>query len=125
MTWTKLSDDFTDRGDLADIAFSDRWHYLALIQACSRSGRLNGHLRRVDALRCSDHPEPSAALDALAHAGLVDLRDGTVVVLQIADHVPPPSVREKSTLRVQRHRRHSTGDHSACSPRYCPEAPSE
>ena len=123
MTWTRLSDDFTERADLADLSHADRWHYLALIQLCSRSGRLNGHLRRVDALRCSDHPEPAAALDRLAAAGLIEPRGTTVVVVQIGDHIPPPSAVAKSTLRVQRHRLHAIGDHSLCLRSHCPDAP--
>ena len=47
-SWTRLSDDWTDRAELARLSFEDRWHYLALIQMCSRGGHVTGVLRVVD-----------------------------------------------------------------------------
>ena len=37
VTWTKLDDLWCERRELAAINFADRWHYLAMIQFCSRA----------------------------------------------------------------------------------------
>ena len=122
MSWTKLSDDFADRADLAGLDFADRWHYLAMIQLCSRGGHLSGELRAVDARRASDHPDPEAAIDRLAAVGLLDTVGSSVRVVQIDEHIPPPSVRQKAEadkLRKRRQRAHHAGDHSLCIPEHC------
>lgn len=118
MSWTRLDDGWTDRAALADLSFEDRWHYLALIQHCSRTNKLDGVVRRIDALRCSDHPNPASAMANLDAAGLVTSAAGDgFVVIAIEEHVPPPSVRrntEQSKLRMRRKRAHDSGDHSQC-----------
>lgn len=122
MSWTKLSDDWTDRADLAGLSFEDRWHYLAMIQLCSRSGRVDGLLRVVDARRCSDHPDPAGAITRLAAAGKLEVIKEGVRLVEIEDHVPPPSVRNKAEqdkLRKRRQRAHHAGDHSQCLAANC------
>lgn len=125
MSWTRLDDTWTDSTVLADLDFADRWHYLAMIQFCSRTGKVDGQLRVIDARRCSDHPEPDQAVRNLADAELVTIGPHTVTVNHIADHVPPPSVREnaeRSKIRMQRMRKHRAGDHSECLPDKCEQA---
>lgn len=126
MSWTKLSDDFVDRADLAELDFADRWHYLAMIQLCSRGGHLTGDLRMVDARRASDHPDPTAAIARLVSVGLLETSGASVRVVQIDQHIPPPSVRQKAEadkLRKRRQRAHQAGDHALCIPDHCPSAP--
>ena len=124
MTWTRLDDSWTDSPILADLPIPARWHYLAMIQFCSRAGHFDGVMRKVDAVRCSDVDNPKAIVDALAAAGLVEQADDPRKVrhVQIADHVPPVSVREKADRdrdRKERSRRHAAGDHAACYRQRC------
>lgn len=126
MSWTRLDDAWTDSTELSELSYADRWHYLAMIQFCSRTGKVDGKMRVVDARRCSDHPEPSQAVRNLADIGLVTIGQHDVTVNRIADHVPPPSVRqnaEKSKIRMRRMRSHKAGDHSECLPDQCNQAP--
>lgn len=125
MTWTRLDDCWTDDPVINDLPLQDRWHYLALIQFCSRTKKYDGCLRAVDAYRCSDHPDARGAVQRMAALGLVTIAGANVKVLRIDEHIPPPSVRESSeraAVRVRRSRQHKAGDHSQCLPKYCPEA---
>ena len=126
MTWTRLDDAFTDDQRLADLDHTDRWHYLAMIQFCSRTQKYDGILRAADARRCSDHPDPNGALFRITGAGLITKLDAGYRINQIDDHIPPPSVRqssERARIRKQRERRHKEGDHSMCLPENCAGAP--
>jgi len=126
VSWTRLDDLWTERDDLAGLDYPDRWHYLALIQACSRRGALTGELRTIDARRASDHPDPDRAQRNLIAAGLIEPTAQGIRVIEIADHVPPPSVRDASTRAAERKRRqraHEAGDHHLCLPERCPLAP--
>lgn len=119
MTWTRLDDSWTDSPRLADLPIAARWHYLCMIQFCSRADLHTGTMRKVDALRCSDVDDPKTAVNALSAAGLVEQDEDPrkVRVVHIADHVPPTSVREKAERdreRKERSRRHAAGDHSTC-----------
>jgi len=118
VTWTRLDDGWTDQATLADLSFEDRWHYLALIQHCSRTDKLDGVIRGVDARRCSDHPDPTSALANLNEVGLVEvLEKDRYHVVTIEAHVPPPHVRRKTEddkNRQRRNRAHKVGDHSLC-----------
>jgi len=118
MTWTRLADTWTETPALEELSFEDRWHYLAMIQRCSRAESYDGVIRAVDARRCSDHPEPSTAIANLVGAGLlVIMPGGKYRVVHIDDHVPPPSVRmktENDRIRQRRKRAHDGGDHALC-----------
>lgn len=124
MTWTRLDDLWVDGTELAELSYEDRWHYLCLIQFCSRTQRYDGILRVADARRSSDLDDPDAALDRLLAIGLVHRQpDGRVKVGRIEEHIPPPSVREESEnakIRKRRSRLHKNGDHSTCLPNWCP-----
>lgn len=125
MTWTRISDNWTERADLGHLTHADRWHYLALIVLCSRSGAFDGNLRLVDARRASDHEDPVGVLRRLSASGLIEMTSSGIRLIEIDDHVPPPSVRNKSELgkyRMRRSRAHRAGDHSLCLPKYCEDA---
>lgn len=125
MTWTRLDDGFTDRPVLDGLPYDVRWHYLSLIGLCSRTGRFDGYVPASAARRCSDVPDPAAALAALVAVGLLAVESDGYRVPLIDEHVPPPSVREnsvKAKVRMARHRAHKAGDHSGCLPSSCPEA---
>lgn len=128
MTWTRLDDRWTESPEFDKLGGEISWHYLCMIQYCSRAEKYDGRMPTRRALRCSPAEDPDAALAALEQAGLVRVDGGEVIVLRIEEHVPPPSVREsseKTKLRVQRHRKHKNGDHSTCLPEHCDQAPRE
>ena len=124
MTWTRLDDNW-----LADEAFDGldvptMWHYLNMIQFCSRGKRYTGVTPLVHARTCSIVDDPLAAIAALIDAGLVENMDGaTLRVVRIEEHVPSADLRKKlaqDKVRAARHRKHKAGDHSECSPDRCP-----
>ena len=129
MSWTRLDDTWTDLPELSALDHQVRWHYLAMIQFCSRTGRYDGILKLADARRCSDVDDPSAAISTLAEAQLlIHLPSNQIKVGRIDDHIPPPSIREskeKTKNRVRRHRLHKNGDHSECLPDNCEHAKGE
>lgn len=124
MSWTRLDDRWTEATEFDDLDHATRWHYLAMIQFCSRTEKFDGVMRLVDAKRCSDHPDPAQALNSLQSAELIQSLSGSVKVLKIEEHIPPPSVRqeaENARIRKQRNRLHKNGDHSMCSEKHCDE----
>jgi hypothetical protein len=122
MTWTRLDDRWTDRPELERLPYETRWHYLAMIQFCSRTDRVDGLLTIKDARRCSDVGDPAAAVADLLNVGLLETVDSRLRLVEIHDHVPPPGVRlnaQKSKIRMRRKRAHDDGDHSMCLPTHC------
>ena len=123
MSWTRLDDRWTERPVFEQLGTEPSWHLLCMIQHCSRNHLYDGVMTRKTAVRASLVDDPELALAALVGAGLVEqLPDGTVRVVEIVDHIPPPSVRQASAatkVRVRRHRRHKVGDHSECLPDHC------
>ena len=122
MSWTRLDDRWTERPDLALLPYETRWHYLAIIQFCSRTDRIDGVLTIKDAKRCSDVEDPGRAIRDLLDAGLLEPDAGRLRIVEIHEHVPPPSVRQKAEndkVRKRRERAHKAGDHSLCLPDHC------
>lgn len=124
MTWTRLDDNW-----LADEAFDGldvptMWHYLNMIQFCSRGKRYTGVIPLAHARTCSIVDDPLGAIAALIDAGLVENVDGaTLRVVRIEEHVPSADLRRKlaqDKVRAARHRKHKAGDHSDCLPENCP-----
>lgn len=115
MTWTRLTDNWCDDKVLRRLDLAARWHYLCMIQWCSRNEDYDGLIRLCDAERASDVNDRTKAIGDLIAAGLVKNVDGeTLKVVNIKDHVPPASVRQKSADRTRRWRKHKDGDHSEC-----------
>lgn len=128
MSWTKLDDLWCDRQDLAKMNFADRWHYLCMIQFCSRADIRDGVMRGVDARRCSDHPDPNRALALLVNSNVISRDDSadTYTLLEIDAYLPSEATRRKTEdakIRQRRKRAHDAGDHSTCLPRHCDHAP--
>jgi len=126
MPWTRLDDGWTEQSVLADLSFEARWHYLCMIQFCSRTKHFDGFIRAVDAMRCSDVTDPEKSLRELIDVGLIvaDQR-GYMVHRMEEDHAPPVWVRnrtESNKLAKRRQRSHEAGDHSLCLPERCGHA---
>lgn len=125
MTWTRLDDGWTDRPILEQLPYDVRWHYLTLVQFCSRTSRYDGLVRAADARRCSDVPEPEQALKWLNDVGLLAYDGGQYRVVNIEEHIPPPSMRDERRKERQRDdkrrsRLHRAGNHTECIPGHCP-----
>lgn len=123
MTWTRLDDTWGDDPVFDDLDHATRWHYLMLIQLCSRSDRHDGVIPLRKARSCSDVDDPDACIGALIVAGLVVNTDGATLRLpRIDQHVPSADLLAKlaqDRARAARHRKHKAGDHSDCSPERC------
>lgn len=125
MTWTRLDDAWTDQAIFEQLPYDVRWHYLALLQFCSRTNRYDGVVTGKDARRCSDVPDPVTALMTLHNVGLVATDERGYRLPFIDQHVPPPYMRDEQRkqaqrLRKRRERMHKNGDHALCDPEHCP-----
>lgn len=121
MSWLRYSDDFTDWPEWDNVPPATRWAYLALVQACSRGKCWDGTLPKSKALAAvmAHDDEPQNRLDDLAAVSLVEeiASERLVYLPRIAEHVPPPGVRqnaENSKLRMRRKRAHDAGNHDLC-----------
>lgn len=123
MTWTRLDDNWQADPAFDRLDIHARWHYLMMIQFCSRGKRYDGVMPLAEAEMCSTAPDRTQIIGKLILAGLVTNIDGEMLrVVRIEDHVPPKSVRDSSAKRVSRHRKHKDGDHEDCLPKSCAEA---
>jgi len=125
VTWTRLDDTWVDSPLFESLPYETRWHYLAMLQFCSRTSRYDGIVRGSDARRCSDVPDPVAALMTLTAAGLLVTDERGYRLPFIDQHVPPPYMRDEARkqsqrLRKRRERMHKLGDHALCDPEHCP-----
>lgn len=126
MTWTRLNDGWTDSQEVSTLSLPARWHYLAMIQWCSKNALYDGEIRSTDARRCSDVDDPTAALAELVSSGVIASTSAGYTLNHIDQHIPPPSVREasdKAKIRMRRMRLHRNGDHSSCLAESCDRSP--
>lgn len=118
MSWTKLDDLWSEKIEEAigqDI--HARWHYIALIQLCSRLDARDGIISRSKAERCSDLPDTLGAIRKLVEVGLVADHGSKVRVVRAAEHViSEAKARETERKREdqRRSRAHRDGDHALC-----------
>lgn len=125
MSWLRYDDRFTEDCRWDTVSHAARWHYIAMVEECSRARTWDGRLPARRARRVSDVEDPDACLKELDDAGFVLNGITVVTLLEIAEHVPPASIRtnaEKTRVRMRRLRAHRAGDHSLCLPDHCPEA---
>ena len=127
MTWTRISDDFTDQPQviaLSDAAF--RLHVEALVY----SNRVNSDgLLTVAALSRLTRHDVSTLVSELLGSGLweaagdcVQITDWTGAAGQLAaEEVERKKAQGRE--RQDRSRKHRTGDHSTCVSSYCSKAP--
>lgn len=127
MPWTRFDDGWTDQQPMEELSYEARWHYVAMIQFCSRTKRFDGSISVKDARRCSDVPDPEACLQELYDVGLILRKEqGDYVVHRMEeDHAPPVWVRnktEQNKMAQRRKRAHESGEHSYCLPESCDSA---
>lgn len=119
MSWTKLDDLWSEKIEEVVSDHSARWHYLALIQLCSRLEARDGIVTRAKAERCSDLPDTRQALSTLADAGLVVDMGNRIKVTRAAEHVISEAKQaelERNRENQRRSRAHRNGDHDECIP---------
>lgn len=109
MTWTRLSDDWCENQVFEDLSYAARWHYVCLLQFCSRSHRYDGVIKRRFAIGQSDVDAPEAALKELVAAGLLTIEEGSYRVVNIDQHVLPPSMRDENR-KASQNKRQAKGD---------------
>lgn len=108
--------------------YEARWHYLAMVQYCSRNERYDGRLSLISVRKASDGADHERTLAILVEAGLVRNVDGaTFELVRIRQHIPPPYMRdpvrkERQRDEKRRSRLHAKGEHGECLPASCDRA---
>lgn len=110
MTWTKLSDDFSDDcRALSDAAF--RTHTEALIWSMRRE--TGGYLEAREVRRFAESPHADAAVDELIACGWWSIERQGYRINHHMEHQPEPDLiatrRALTADRVKRHRRKKAG----------------
>lgn len=110
MTWTKLSDDFSDEcRHLSDAAF--RTHAEGLLWAMRRE--TGGYLTSRDIARFAESPHAEMAVTELVACGWWSVEGQGYRINHHMEHQPEPDVlakrRELTADRVRKHRRKKAG----------------
>ncbi|WP_210441507.1 hypothetical protein [Nocardioides xinjiangensis] len=110
MTWTKLSDDFSDEcHTLSDAAF--RTHVEALIWVMRRE--TGGHIEARDLKRFAESPHVDLAVTELVSCGWWSVEAQGYRIRHHMEHQPEPDLiakrRELTAERVKKHRRKKAG----------------
>lgn len=124
MTWTRISDNFTDSPAMLTVSRSAR--FLAVEALCWANKHLtDGAIPRAALTRFSDSPDPLAEADELMAAGVWIATD-TGWQIDWSDQLPADEVRarqDRIATKQRRYRerlsRHNADDHSQCDPRHC------
>jgi hypothetical protein len=125
MTWTRLSDDFTDRPDVLRLSRSARLLHVEALVYCNRH-LTDGLLPDHALTRITDAPDLMGDVAELADAGLWSRTDGgwSVDWSQQETAEAVERRRDDNRVRQQRHnerkRRHARDDHTMCEPKFCP-----
>lgn len=106
MSWTRLDDTWGDDPVFDNLNHQARWHYLMMIQVCSRGERYDGTMRFAKARNCSDVDDPTGCIGDLIATGLVENVDGdTLRLVRIDRHLPPQYMRDPERKARQRERK--------------------
>lgn len=123
MTWTRLSDTFTDRPDLLACSRSARLLHVEALVWCNRF-LTDGSIPRAALPRLTDAEDAEADVAELVAAGLWTSDEGGGWRVDWEDQEPAADVRERKAMRAERQKRyrrrkaaHEAGDHSQCDPR--------
>lgn len=124
MTWTRLSDDFSDRPALLSLGRSARLLHVEALVYCNRM-LTDGGLPRGALGRITDSPDVAADVAELVAAGLwvatdtgweldwSDQENAATVAARREDH------KARQATYRERGERHNRGDHSLCT-KNCP-----
>jgi len=124
VTWTKLSDQFTDRPDLLEASRSARLLHIEALVYCNKHLR-DGLLPRGAVARMTDTENPAADIAELVTAGVWEVIDSGWQI-DWTDQEEAAEVRARHDYRAATQKRyrerkaaHERGDHSMCDPRFC------
>lgn len=125
MTWTKLSDSFTDEPAILAVSRSARYLHVEALVWCNRM-LTDGLVPRGAIRRMTDAEDIEGDIEQLVAAGLwIETGAGWAVDWTdqpAADDIKAERARRADAQRAYRERKakHAAGDHSACDPRHCP-----
>jgi hypothetical protein len=128
MGWSRIGDEFPADRRWDGVPYDARWHYLALMAACSKSQRFDCRMPLMLAHRASDVPDPEAATEALVTAGFLVIDGLDVIIVEgEAQHMLPPHKRDRTRKENQRRwtKKHretkcENGEHDEHCPATCP-----
>ena len=122
MTWVKLDDNALDDPAFMRLTRSARLLHLEAL-AWSNRHSAGGRIPAATLSRVTDEPDPRQAAGELVEAGLWAMTaDGWQLAWLLEDQPTPEETekqRERNRVKQARHRRHTVGDHSTCTARYC------
>lgn len=128
MTWTRLSDDFTDRPEALEVSRSARLLNIEAMVWCNRMLR-DGLLPKAALPRITDSADTAADVTELVKAGMWVEVDDVGWQLDWTDQESADDVRARQAQQAEKQKRyrdrkarHAQGDHSACHPTYCKAA---
>lgn len=130
MTWTRLSDDFTDRPEMLRISRSARLLHIEAMVWCNRMGQ-DGRIPAAAIRRITDAEDPAADITELAKEGIWRAIEGEPDLWQLdwSDQEPAAEVQARAEHRAatqkryrERKGKHERGDHSMCDKRFCSHA---
>lgn len=128
MTWTRLSDTFTDNVEFLAMSRSARLLHIEALVYCNRHER-DGLLPASSIPRLTDAGDWTTLVAELAEHGFWTLAADGCWQLDWSDQDTAEEVRARKAYRAETQKRyrirkekHARGDHSDCSPRYCNRA---
>lgn len=127
MTWTRLSDDFTDRPQVLDLSRSARLLHIEALIYCNKH-LTDGRLPVAALRRITDSDDLESDIKQLTEAGLWEA-DGLAFQIDWAGQEAGEEVRQRQVYQAEKQKRyrdrkskHDRGEHDACDPRYCKAA---
>lgn len=124
MTWTRLSDTFTDSPAMLLVTRSARLLHVEALIWCNRH-LTDGAVPRAALPRVSDAEDINELVRELEDRGLWE-PTGAGWQLDWSEQETAAEVRARKTYRAEKQKRyrdrknkHGRGDHSDCDPRYC------
>jgi hypothetical protein len=125
MTWVKIDDNAPDDPRALSLSRGVRLLHFEALAWASRH-LTAGAIPRGVLGRLTDEPDAESAVLALVGLGLWNTTEEGWQLVWLQDDQPPPELvarwRERNRKKQDRHRRHISGDHSACRPPYCKSA---
>jgi hypothetical protein len=129
MTWTRLSDNFTDEPEFLRLSRDARLFHIEALVYCNRM-LTNGRIGLAAVTRITDTKNINSVINELVNADMWwPLSDGDFQLnwsdQENADKVNARRAERKATQKRYRERvservsRHNSGDHSLCDARYC------
>jgi hypothetical protein len=128
VTWTRLSDDFTDRPEFLKLSRSARLLHIEALVYCNRL-TLDGYVPAGALRRLTDADNLDAEVQELIDAKWWEsVDDGWQIDWSDQETAEEVNARkayqaEKQKRYRQRRDKHRRGDHSECDPRFCKKKP--